>query len=142
MQSVGLKNLVPVWYNLKDGIAFVNLAPEIDGVIYYTDLVKVKLAASTQKVLGFECSGYCAGSNKTNLAPLIDEETASASVSDKINIKNVRLAVIPVGEKEVFCYEIAGSYEGLDYFIYVDAQNGREVNVLRVVDNKQGSMTM
>lgn len=63
-------------------------------------------------------------------------------MSDKIDISCVRLAVIPVDEKQVFCYEVAGSYKGLDYFVYVDAVSGKEVNILRVVDNKQGSMTM
>ena len=63
-------------------------------------------------------------------------------VSDKIKVYNVRLAVIPSGEKQIFCYEVAGSYNGLDYFVYVDAKTAKEVNILRVVDNKQGSMTM
>ena len=33
-----------VWYNAQEGIGYVNLAPEIDGAIYYPDLVKVKIA--------------------------------------------------------------------------------------------------
>lgn len=142
MSSLGFKNLVPVWFNATENVAFVNLAPEIDGVIFYTDLVKVKLGGSADKITGFECSGYCAGSCKDNLVPVLTEKQARSAVSGKINIENVRLAVIPVGEREAFCYEIAGSYDGLDYFVYVDAVEGKEVNVLRVVDNKQGSLTM
>lgn len=142
MSSLGFKNLAPVWFNMTGDVAVVNLAPKIDDVIFYTDLVKVKLNGSADKITGFECSGYCAGSCKDDLVPKLTESQAKATASGKIEVKNVRLAVIPVGEKEAFCYEIAGSYEGLDYFVYVDAVSGKEVNVLRVVDNKQGSLTM
>lgn len=141
MGKLGIKNLVPVWYNYNDGVAVVNLAPEIDGVVYYTDLVKVKMTRGNV-VSGFECSGYCAGSKTVSPSCAVNSSAVIAQISPKITVVNVRLAVIPIGEKQVFCYEVAGRYQGLDYFIYVDALSGKEVNILRVVDNKQGSMTM
>lgn len=141
MERAGMKDLKAVWFNRVDDYVAVNLAPVKEGVVFYTDLVKVRLSADGE-IEGFECSGYCAGSVKTGLTPSITAEQAKAVVSDKIAISCVRLAVIPVDEKQVFCYEVAGSYKGLDYFVYVDAVSGKEVNILRVVDNKQGSMTM
>ena len=57
-------------------------------------------------------------------------------------MEKVSLAVIPDGETEKFCYEVYGSYKGLDYFVYVDAENGAQVDVLRVIDSGQGSMIM
>ena len=141
MERAGMKDLKAVWFNRVDDYVAVNLAPVKEGVVFYTYLVKVRLSAGGE-IEGFECSGYCAGSVKTGLTPSITAEQAKAVVSDKIAISCVRLAVIPVDEKQVFCYEVAGSYKGLDYFVYVDAVSGKEVNILRVVDNKQGSMTM
>lgn len=141
MERAGMKDLKAVWFNRVDDYVAVNLAPVKEGVVFYTDLVKVRFSAGGE-IEGFECSGYCAGSVKTGLTPSITAEQAKAVVSDKIAISCVRLAVIPVDEKQVFCYEVAGSYKGLDYFVYVDAVSGKEVNILRVVDNKQGSMTM
>ena len=141
MERAGMKDLKAVWFNRVDDYVAVNLAPVKEGIVLYTDLVKVRLSAGGE-IEGFECSGYCAGSVKTGLTPSITAEQAKAVVSDKIAISCVRLAVIPVDEKQVFCYEVAGSYKGLDYFVYVDAVSGKEVNILRVVDNKQGSMTM
>ena len=141
MERAGMKDLKAVWFNRVDDDVAVNLAPVKEGIVLYTDLVKVRLSAGGE-IEGFECSGYCAGSVKTGLTPSITAEQAKAVVSDKIAISCVRLAVIPVDEKQVFCYEVAGSYKGLDYFVYVDAVSGKEVNILRVVDNKQGSMTM
>ena len=141
MKEIGFDNLKAVWFNRIDDYVAINLAPIRDGTVFYTDLVKVRLTCGG-RVEGFECSGYCAGSGLGELTPTIDEEEAVAAVSDKIKVYNVRLAVIPSGEKQIFCYEVAGSYNGLDYFVYVDAKTAKEVNILRVVDNKQGSMTM
>ena len=50
--------------------------------------------------------------------------------------------MIPYKETERFCYEIYGSYKGLDYFVYIDAENGEQADVLRVIDSEQGSMIM
>lgn len=142
MQKLGFENLKAVWYNPTEGAAVINLAPETDGVIYYTDLVKVKVGLPDGEIKGFECSGYCEKNTDRALSPAISESDARAKVSKKLTVKNVRLCVIPIGEKEKFCYEFAAGYNDLDYFVYIDAESGGEVNILRVVDNKQGSMTM
>ena len=140
--KLGFENMTPVWYNGESGVALVNLAPKVNGIIYYPDLVKIKVAMDDGEVIGFESSGFRMNSHDRSDKPVIDEGTARGLVSDKISVKNVRLAVIPHGEKEVLCYEVNGEYRGLDYFIYVDAVMGKEIEVLRVVDNKQGSLTM
>ncbi|MGN1093556.1 MAG: PepSY1/2 domain-containing protein [Candidatus Neoclostridium sp.] len=143
MQKLGFFKLKAVWYNAVDGVAVVNLAPEADGVIYYTDLVKVKLLIPGGEIIGFESSGYCEKNTVRTLPEnVLHESEAAMKVSPKIKVSNVRLCVIPLGEKEKFCYEFAGEYNGLDYFVYIDAVTGDEANILRVVDNDQGSMTM
>lgn len=142
MKNLGFSDLVAVWYNATDDVAVINLAPEVNGVIYYTDLVKVKTALPSGEIVGFECSGYCEKSKERTLSPAISEQAAMAKVSPKITVVSSRLCVIPVDEKEKFCYEFAGEYTGLDYFVYIDAVTGDEANILRVVDNEQGSMTM
>ncbi len=142
-KEIGYGKLSVVWYNAQEGIGYVNLAPEIDGVIYYPDLVKVKIALDDGTLLGIEASGYCANHRPRSFSALISEKTARSLVSEKLHVKNVRLAVIPddVGG-EWLCYEVNGVYEGLDYFVYVDAIDGTERDILRVVDNEQGTLVM
>ena len=139
---LGYEALRPVWYNENAGIAYVNLAPEIGGVIYYTDLIKVKIAMDDGTVMGIEATGYCLNHTDRELKPVIDAETAESLVSPKLRVTSMRLAVIPDGESERFCYEVAGEYKGLDYFVYVDAVNGSQVNILRVIDEGQGRLTI
>ncbi len=141
-EHLGYKSLRPVWYNENAGIAYVNLAPEADGIVYYTDLVKVKIAMDDGTVMGLEATGYCLNHTDRTLSPVIDAETAESLVSDKLTVTSTRLCVIPDGENEAFCYEVAGTYKGLDYFVYVDAVRGEQVNILRVIDEGQGRLTI
>lgn len=140
--KLGYESLQPVWYNSENGVGFVNLAPVVDGVTYYTDLVKVKVALDDGEILGAEATGYCSGHCERSLAATISENTARSLVSPKIAVENVSLAVIPYKEAERFCYEIYGSYKGLDYFVYIDAVTGEQADILRVIDSAQGSLIM
>lgn len=135
-------NALSVWYNVSGNVATVNLAPIIDGVIFYPDLVKVQVALDNGQVVGIEASGYCLNSCLRTLKPTMSGKAAESMVSDKLELIGTRLAVIPLGESEVLCYEVAGEYNGLQYFIYLDAHNGEELKILRVIDSYQGKLTI
>ncbi len=139
-KRLGYDNLTPVWYNEIDGIATVNLVVETDGVICYTDLVKVKVGLDGQ-FLGFEATGYCKCHKDRDLAPTMSARAAAQCVSDKLKITDIRLALVPKDEKEVLCYEVAATFKGLRYFVYVDAHDGSEVEIMRVTEQGgQGQM--
>lgn len=135
------ESLVPVWYIASDGVAVVNLAPEKDGVVYYTDLIKIKLGGG--KLLGIEACGYCANHSERTYPPArMTPASAASCVSKKLTVTSTRLAVIPMNSSEVLCYEVAGTYKGLDYFVYVDAVNGKQVDIMRVIDSEQGKLVI
>lgn len=136
----GYDNLTPVWYNEVDGVATVNLVDETQGAICYCDLVKVKVGLDGT-FIGFEATGYCKSHKDRQLKPTMKLSAAAECVSDRLNISNIRLAVIPKDGDEVLCYEVAGKYKGLTYFVYVDAADGSEVEILRLTTNVgQGQM--
>lgn len=138
--KLGYSNLTAVWYNEVDGIATVNLVPEIEGVICYTDLVKVKLGLDGN-FIGFEATGYCKCHKDRELNPTMSAAAAAQCVSTRLKITNIRLALVPKDEKEVLCYEVAATFKGLEYFVYVDANDGNEVQIMRVTEQGgQGKM--
>ncbi len=138
--QLGYDNLTEVWYNEIDGVATVNLVAETDGVICYTDLVKVKVGLDGQ-FLGFEATGYCKCHKDRSLTPTMSPQAAAECVSDKLKITNIRLALVPKDNKEVLCYEVAATFKGLRYFVYVDAHDGKEVEIMRVTEQGgQGQM--
>ncbi len=131
--------LTPVWYNEFDGKILVTLAPEIDGIVYYPDIVKIKLRASDGALTGIEACSYCANHRERDLPKVVmDRDAVKGCVSDKLSVEHIRLALIPKGSGERLCWEAASEYDGLDYFVYVDATDGSQVEILRVIDDNQG----
>lgn len=132
--------LQAVWYNELGSAAMVNLAPVSNGVVFYPDLIKIKIG-SDGSLLGVEACAYCTN-HRTRVLPRVslDEKTAVSRVSKRLTVSNVRPVVIPKGRTERYCYEVAAEYKGLDYFVYVDAVTGEQVDILRVIDGHQGKL--
>lgn len=142
VEKAGFDNMQAVWYNMIDGIAYINFAPVVNDITFYTDLVKVKLALDNGDILGIEAKGYCMNHCDRTYLATMNDKTARALVSSKLEIMSTKLAVVPKGHEEVLTYEICGEYKGLEYFIYLDAVDGEQINIMRVIDEDQGKMAM
>ena len=55
---MGIDNMYAVWSQQVGDIVYVNLAPIVDHVIYYPDLIKVKVHTKAGFVVGWEASNY------------------------------------------------------------------------------------
>ncbi len=142
--SLDYENMYPVWSQVNGNIVYVNLAPLVDGVIYYPDLVKVKIDVTRAQVIGLDATNYCYNhTNRVGETPEISTSTAKQKVGSKLEIKDTNLAVIPnefVGE--TFVYEFVCVWKDYEYYIYVDAKTGEEVDILRVCDTTYGSLVV
>lgn len=142
-EKLGYGKTSAVWYNDAGTVAYVNLAPVICGVVYYPDLIKVKVAKDNGSVIGIEGLGYCQNHKSRSFKAKISASEAKNLVSKRLAIKSVTLAVIPDGQTgEALCYEFNCEKDELDYFVYIDALDGTTRQILRVVNNDQGSLVM
>ena len=132
-QKLGFQNMQVVWSANAHGHTYVNLAPIVEGIILYPDLVKVKIDGD--KVVGFDSAHHAYNHRDRHLPkPAIGEDEARKNLS-VTPIRNGRLALIPDGgEKETLCYEYECEAEGT-YFIYIDAMTGTETEILYVIDD-------
>lgn len=138
----GYESVTPVWYNESGGEAVINFARKEGGVICYTDLVKIKVTASGE-FSGIEATGYCGAHDKKQLTPVLTATEATAKVSPLLTVKNVRLVVIPDGHSERLCFEVVAVYKGATYFVYIDATDGSEAEILQTVELPgQGKMVV
>ena len=144
LKKAGYKDLKAVWVNLDNDLYTINFAPEVGGVIIYPDLIKVRVCAETGMTIGIEAMGYYKNHcERTVSVPAIDKSTARESVSKEMEVYSVRLAIVPYGTmSERLCYEFNGVLDGDEYFIYIDALNGRQVEMFKVIDSEQGKMLM
>lgn len=143
-KKAGIDSMKVVWSDVVGDDAFINLAPVIDGVIIYPDLVKVKVDLTKGDVLGFEASSYYMNHvNRKILPARITESVAKAKIYSGLYVKDSRLALIPLeyGE-EVLCYEFICSMNGNTYYVYINAVNGAEENILKVIQTDNGNLLM
>ena len=144
LEKAGFNDMRAVWVNLNNNVYTINFAPEISGAIIYPDLVKVRLCAETGMVIGLEATGYYTNHVEREIEkPVLSATQARAKVSEDIATETVRLAVVPVGDSaETLCYEFSGELNGETYYVYIDAINGRQVEMFKVIDSEEGSLLM
>lgn len=140
--SIGYENMYPVWSQVDGNVIYVNLAPLVNGVVYYPDLVKVKVDSTRAQVVGLDGTNYCYNHTTRTLGnPTISTATAEEKVGSKLTIIDTNLAVIPnefVGE--TYCFEFICTWKDYEYYIYVDVDTGEEVDILRVCKTKYGNL--
>lgn len=111
-----------------------------NGELIYPDQMKVKVALDNGEIIGFDSRQYITAHHDRNIAkPKLTEEQARQKVSTRLKIDRVKLAIIPLpGDKEQLCYEFKGTFGGNDYFVYINADNGNEENILRIKKVENG----
>ena len=140
VRNVGIPSMKAVWASLYENVYYINLAAYEDGVILYPDLVKVKVAADSGKVLGMESLNYIYNHTaRTIAAPTVTEQEAAEAISEYIAVSSCRLALVPTkGGGEALTYEFFGTKGEDKYFVYVDAESGEELKIMRVLDGERG----
>ena len=133
----------PVWYLANGGVAYVNLAPVVDDVVLYTDLVKVKIALDNGDVLGVEAKNYCLNHCDRDVKLTMNRAAIPQMLDSRLQVLSVRGALIPLENgSSHLCYEAACEYKGIEYFVYLDAATGETVKIMRTVDSEQGTLVM
>ena len=143
LSSLNLTGLKAVWTSENGTTCNLNFAPVQGGTILYPDLIKVKVCEERGIVTGMEGLSYVLNHGERSLAkPSISEAQAKASVNGNMEISSSRTALIPFDNEEVLCYEFVGTLDNNEYYVYVDAATGEEIEVLTIVGTAQGRALM
>ena len=137
LEKLGYLGMKETYFLEESNIVTINYAYEEDGVIYYPDLIKVKVALDNGEVLGMEALGYLnAHTNRTLVKNIISVEEARTKLSDNVVIENERMAVIPLDDKtEKYCYEFKGKVEDKQFLVYINAETRRRRRNLNFIRN-------
>ena len=144
LTSVGINEMKPVWINLSNNLYTINFAYSVGDTTVYPDLVKIRVCAETGMVIGFEGKSYYTNHvQRTIERPSLSAEKAEEYLSANIEVENVRLALVPVGTKtEKLCYEFSGTFDGSTYYVYIDANTGRQVEMFKVIESTEGTLLL
>ena len=141
----GYPHMEPSYYLEQDGTLWIHFAPVEDGVYCYPDLVKVAVALDTGTVCGFEGAGYLTHHGDRSFpTPAVDVQTAQALVDPSLTVLSHQLALIPTGgEYEVFCHEFkCQAADSSHVLIYVNAQTGKQQNILLLLEDESGTLVI
>ena len=143
LASHGFENMKETYYLKQDGIVTINYAYEQDGVVIYPDLIKLKIALDNGEVMGIETTGYLNNHEERNIAEVqISKEEAKEGLNEKLEIKSENLAIIPTEWRtEVLCWEFKGTVDDTDFLVYINAETGKEEDILVIVNTPNGTLT-
>lgn len=144
----GYINVKETYYYKQNGIVTINYAYTQNSannqqVIIYPDLIKVKVALDDGNVLGIETSGYLNSHTTRNLPTnIITKEKAKEVLNKDLQIESENLAIIPTKwNTEVFCWEFKGKVEDNEFLVYINAETGKEEDILVIVNTADGTLT-
>ena len=133
-----------VWSDLVGNDTYLNLAPVINNIIYYPDLIKVKVDLGTGEILGWEATSYYTNHVDRELKkPTITKNQARNNISSDFKVLSSRLALSPLEyNREILTYEFKCSKNGAIYYFYYNAYDGTLENILKVIQTENGSLLM
>ena len=144
LESRGISNVKPTYYLKQGGIVTINYAYVQDNVTVYPDLIKLKIALDNGEILGMETSGYLNSHTQRDVGNVkISKEDAKKTINKQLEILSEGLAIIPTKwNSEILCWEFKGKVNGSEFLVYINAENGREQDILLIVNTPNGTLTM
>ena len=144
LESRGITNMKPTYYIRQNGIVTINYAYVQDNVTVYSDLIKLKVALDNGEILGMETTGYLnSHTQRTFAIPKISQDEARNKINKSLEITSEGLAMIPTEyQTEILCWEFKGKVEDREFLVYINVENGREEDVLVILDTPNGTLTM
>ena len=142
----GFARMEPSYHIQREGVITIHFAPVVDDVYCYPDLVKVTIAMDDGSLLGYEAHGYLSQHrDRVFDPPAVDQAAAQAAVPQGLSVLAVQKALIPTGggTGEVLTYEFkCQTADGGHVLIYVNAQTGLQQNILLLLEDETGTLTL
>jgi germination protein YpeB len=144
LEGHGITSMTSSYYEVTNNIATINFAYSQDGTKCYSDLIKVKVALDDGTITGMECKGYLMNHRVRDISNVVlNEDEARGFVSTHLDVNAVSLAVIPKDSlREVLCYEFKGTYMNKNFIVYINAENGREEEIMLLIESDTGVLTI
>ena len=148
LNNHGFINMSETYYMVENGIITINYAytqnTEYGYITVYSDLVKVKLALDNGEILGIETTGYLNSHYERDIDEVkISVEKAKESLNKELELQSERLTIIPTKySTELLCWEFKAKVEDAEYLIYINANTGKEEDILVLKVMPNGTLTM
>lgn len=145
LTELGMDSLKSTYYETYSNVLTVNFAYQDLDVLCYTDLVKVSVALDNGEILGYDAKGWLVNHHKRQYRrDIISLSSAAERVSPKLTVESSQKALIPADDlSEKLCYEFRCKADnGRTALVYINAETGREEQILLLVESEFGVLTV
>ncbi len=141
-EKLGFSNTKIVWSEDNNSCVYCNLCYVKDGIIFYPDMIKVKVCRQSGDVIGFEASSWAYNhTERKNLTAKHTESKAREKLSKNLEEISCNLCVIPNELKgETLAWEFKCYGDESIYYVYINANTLNEEKILKVVSTQNGSL--
>lgn len=133
MTALGYSNMKPVWISNNNSTVYINFAHTQNDVVYYPDLVKLKINGETGGLIGVEAQNYIYNHVERSLT--LPQSVDHIAISASLTVKSKVLCLVPTDwNTEILCLEVVATKNEQTYYIYYNLETGEEERVLIVID--------
>ncbi len=143
LKEKGYDSMDNTYYLKQEGSIVINYAYRQDDVTVYPDLIKLKIALDNGEILGMESAGYLNCHTEREISQnIISAEQAKEKLNHRIEIESQDLAIIPTEyNTEILCWEFTGKTADNEFLVYINAETGKEEDILMIVNTPNGTLT-
>lgn len=145
LAGLGLGEFKESYYVDNNGECIINFAAVSDGIVFYSDLIKVGVAMDNGDIISLNAQGYLMNHTDRSFGtPRYTLADAQTVLSPYLSIQSAATAVIPLNDRqEQLCYEFyCLGTQGEEILVYVNANSLQEENILLVLKTDGGTLTL
>ena len=144
LKELGYEDMRSTYAQYYGGVAVINFAAVQDEVILYSDLVKVWVDRENQNVCGIDARNYLFSHRPREITQVaVSREEAQSMLSANLTVQSHALALIPITpETETLCHEFKCTLGEDSYILYVNAANGEEEQIFKIIDSEDGQLVI
>ena len=134
LQDLRFPPMALVESQAANGIADLTIVPKIDGIYIYADMLNIQVALDNNSLLNYDQTSYASRHYDRQLpTPQLSKEDILKDMNPNFQIEDVRLALITdeYSVHELLAYEVIGNVVDEAFSIFVDANTGRELRIVR-----------
>jgi len=134
-----LMNLELLGVEIGGNTAIFTFCYTEDGILFYPDLLRVRVALDNGEVLSYEGNGFVMyHRERGNFVGQMGIAQAKAGLNPDLLVNGVqRVIIFDRQGREVLCYEFAVQRGTEKFLIFINATTGREENIVRLVEYPQ-----
>ena len=143
LQSRGFAAMESEYHQVYGGLCVLTYVYVQDGTWVYPDRVTAQVRMDTGEIVGLEASSYWQNHTPRRIAmPMLTADEARESLAPEADEQDVRLCLFPESDRETLCWEFTVSHQGETFLIYLDARDGREVALQKLILLENGVMAV